>query len=62
MASTSPQIDSPGQCARCQNAVRVQGHAKAGNFPGQFYSTAAVIARSQGDATVKERTTEILPF
>ena len=37
MASTSPQIDSPCQCARCQNMVRVQGHAKAGNFPSQFY-------------------------
>ena len=37
MTSTSPQIDSPCQCARCQKVVRVQGHAKASNFPGQFY-------------------------
>ena len=36
MASTSPQIYSPCQCARCQNAARVQSPAKVGNFPGQF--------------------------
>ena len=43
MASTSPQIDSPCQCARCQNMVRVQGHAKAGKFPSFTFMYAPII-------------------
>ncbi|KDR71532.1 hypothetical protein GALMADRAFT_253865 [Galerina marginata CBS 339.88] len=37
MAPTSPQIDAACQCTKCQNAVKVQGPAKAGKFPGQYF-------------------------